>query len=66
VVRQHLGLGVPDIRKSLGDCLGDPAVEFVPPAPEQRVVGGILQQGVFEAVDRVRRRALMPLSFYPD
>ena len=59
VVRQQLGLGCLDVRETLLDYLGDPAVQFLPAPPEQRVVGGVLHQRVLKGVDRIGRRALL-------
>jgi hypothetical protein len=59
VVRQKLWLRRPDLWPTLLDDLGDPAMQFLPPASEQRVVGGVLHQGVLEGVDRIGRRALL-------
>ena len=57
VMRQHLGLGVLDVREALLDHPRDLAVQLLSSALEQRVVGRVLHQGVLEGVGRLRRRA---------
>jgi hypothetical protein len=59
VVRQQLGLGSRGVRQTLLDDPGDLAVQFLPAAPEQRVVGGLLHQGMLDGVHRIGRRALL-------
>ena len=59
VVRQQLGLGRRGVRQTLLDDPGDLAVQLLPAAPEQRVIGGLLHQGVLEGVHRLGRRALL-------
>jgi hypothetical protein len=54
---QDLRLGGPDVREALLDHAGDLAVQRLPAALQQRVIGGVLHQRVLEGVDSIRRRA---------
>jgi hypothetical protein len=57
VPREDLGLGFGHAREPLIECLRDAAVELLALGPQQRGVGSVLEEGMPEAVDRVRRRA---------
>ena len=59
MVRQQLGLAIPYIWETLLDHPSDLAVQLLPPPPEQRIVGGILHQGVLEGVNGIGRGALL-------
>jgi len=57
MVRQHLGFGGRDVRKTLLDHPRDLGVQLLSAALEQRVVSRILHQRMLEAVDGIGRRA---------
>ncbi len=52
VMREHLGFGGLDVRKT--PHAGDLAVQLLPPALEQRVENRVLHQRVLEGVDGAR------------
>ena len=58
VVRGHLRSGGDDVRKPLLQRSEDALMDAQALAPQQRRVNGILNQGVLEDVDRVRRIAV--------
>ena len=57
VVRQQFGLGG-SCGRVIEQCFGDAAVQNLAPAPQQILVGRVLDEGVFEAIICVRRQAL--------
>lgn len=58
VMGEELGLRLGDLRKALFQDLRNLAVIILAPAAQQRLIGRVLEQRVFEAVVRLRRDAL--------
>ena len=54
-MRQHFGLRLGGLREALGQHLGNALVVLLPGAPQQRLVGRVLNQGVLEGVGRLGR-----------
>jgi hypothetical protein len=63
---EDLGLCCHSLGKSLLERRGDPGVQLVPLGPEQRLIGGVLDQGVLEAVNGVGRAAAAEDEFGRD
>jgi hypothetical protein len=57
MLRQQLGLLIYDFGEGRFEHRGDARVKFPPLAAQQGPVSGVLQESVFEGIDRVRRRA---------
>ena len=57
VTGEQLGLGLDDLGELLSRISAIRACDLLAPALEQRLVGGVLDQGVLEAVGRLGRRA---------
>ena len=57
VIGDQLGIGLHDLGKIGGQRARDAAVDLLAARPQQRVVGGLLHQGVLEGVGGVRRIA---------
>ena len=57
VVRQQLGLRLGEVGKALGHHLRRALVVLLPGAPQQRLIGRILHQGMLERIGGLRRHA---------
>ena len=62
-MRQQLGLGLDNVGKLCLQHLGNALVVLLPSAPEQRLVCGILHQGVLKEVGRLRGMAALVEQF---
>ena len=57
MVGDEFGLGRGDRRELFAQDIGDLPVQDLPAAPEQRFVGGVLDQRMLEGVARIGRHA---------
>jgi hypothetical protein len=54
MMRQQLGLGLGNVRKPRLQHLGNPLMELLPSALQQRQIRRLVNEGVFEEVHRLR------------
>ena len=66
VLRQQLRSGVDDLGKVGFQSGGDALVVLLAGALQKRLVGGVLDESVLEAVGRLRRRSLLVKEFGSD
>ena len=57
MICDEFGLGFDDSRKPVLEHLREASVQLLAPGLEQRLIGGVLDQGVLETVGRVGRAA---------
>ncbi len=56
---QEFGLGLTEVGKACLQHLGNALMVLLPHAPQQGLIGDVLNQGMLKAVGRLRRHALL-------